>query len=172
MKRFSIRSSFAYPKSKWCYANSQGMANTFKAEVMTGIHALGPGTGVPARTISTPDTVKAALFLASGSRGPGDATYSVTSEMSGTGYTAGGVTVTMANAPHLDTTTGCFTPSASFQWTGFTSAGAFDCCMMYNSSQGNKNIAVFTFGSQNITSGTFTLTMPSDVAATALLRIA
>lgn len=155
------------------YANSAGMAHTFKAESMTGIHALGPGTGVPARVAATADVVKAALFLASASRGPTDATYNNTGELAGTGnYTQGGVTVTMGAAPSVDGTTGIFTPTASFQWTNFTSSGPFDAVMLYNSSQADKNISVHTFSSQNITAGTFTLTMPTNAAATALLRIA
>jgi hypothetical protein len=149
------------------------VASSFKSEILTGIHALGPGTGVPARTAATADVVKAALFLASASRGPSDATYSTTGELAGTGgYTQGGVTVTMATAPSTSGTTGIFTPSASFQWTSFTSSGAFDAVMLYNSSQSNKAISVHTFSSQSITAGTFTLTMPANDASNALLRIA
>lgn len=154
-------------------ANTAGMCSSFKSEILTGIHALGPGTGVPARTVSTADVVKAALFLVTASRTVADTVYNTTGELAGTGnYTQGGVTVTMATAPSTDTTTGIFTPSASFSWAALTSSGAFDCCVLYNSSQGSKEISVHTFSSQSITAGTFTLTMPANVAATALLRIA
>ena len=79
-------------------ANTAGICNNFKFEVMTGIHALGPGTGVPARTAATADVVKCALFLASGSLSPSTTTaYSATSEVANSGsYTAGGATVTTA----------------------------------------------------------------------------
>jgi hypothetical protein len=44
--------------------------------------------------------------------------------------------------------------------------------LLYNSTQSNKAIAVYTFGSQTITAGTFTLTMPANTTSTALLRLA
>jgi hypothetical protein len=49
---------------------------------------------------------------------------------------------------------------------------AFDAVLIYNSSQSNKAVSVHTFGSQTVTSGTFTLTMPSNTTSTALLRLA
>ncbi|MBK8772993.1 MAG: hypothetical protein IPM06_21525 [Rhizobiales bacterium] len=154
-------------------ANSAGMCTSFKGELLTGIHALGPGTGVPARTVSTADVVKAALFLASASRGVADTVYNTTGELAASGnYTQGGVTVTMATAPSTSGTTGIFTPSASFTWAALTSSGAFDACVLYNSSQSDKQISVHTFSSQSITAGTFTLTMPTNDASNALLRIA
>lgn len=154
-------------------ANTAGMCSSFKAELLNGIHAFGPGTGVPARTVSVADVLKAALFLASASRGPSDTVYNTTGELAGTGnYTQGGVTVTMATQPSVDTTTGIFTPSASFSWPNLTSSGSFDCCVLYNSSQGSKQVSVHTFGAQSIVAGTFTLTMPTNNAANALLRIA
>lgn len=154
-------------------ANTAGMCSSFKSELLTGIHAFGPGTGVPARTAATADVVKAALFLATASRSAADTVYNTTGELAGTGnYTQGGVTVTMATAPSTSGTTGIFTPSASFSWANLTSSGAFDCVVLYNSSQGNKQISVHTFSSQSITAGTFTLTMPANDAANALLRIA
>jgi hypothetical protein len=154
-------------------ANVAGMCSSFKSEILKGIHALGPGTGVPARTAATADTVKAALFLVSAARGVADTVYSTTGELAGTGgYTQGGVTVTMATAPSTSSTTGIFTPTASFSWTSFTSSGAFDCCVLYNSSQSDKEISVHTFSSQSVTAGTFTLTMPTHDASNALIRIA
>lgn len=154
-------------------ANTAGLCNSFKSEILTGIHALGPGTGVPARTVATADVVKAALFLASASRSPSDTVYNTTGELAATGnYTAGGVTVTQATAPSTSGSTGIFTPSASFTWSAFTSSGVFDCCVLYNASQGNKQISVHTFSSQQITAGTFTLTMPTNDASNALIRIA
>jgi len=154
-------------------ANVQGMCSSFKSEILTGIHAFGPGTGVPARTVSTADVLKAALFLATASRGVADTVYNTTGELAGTGnYTQGGVTVTMATAPSTSGTTGIFTPTASFSWTALTSSGAFDCAVLYNSSQGNKEISVHTFSSQSITAANFTLTMPTNDASNALVRIA
>lgn len=151
-------------------ANTQAMCSSFKEELLNGIHAF--GTTV-VRGATTKDTFKAALFLATASLGAGTTTYSTTGELAGTGnYTQGGVTVTNANAPALDGTTAHWTPSASFSWANLTSSGAFDACLLYNDTQGDAAVAVFTFGSQNITAGTFTLTMPTDDGTTGLIRIA
>lgn len=151
-------------------ANSQAMATSFKVELLTGHHAL--GTTVT-RGSTSADTIKAALFLASASLGAGTTSYSTTGELAGTGnYTQGGVTVTNGNAPASSGTTAYWTPSASFQWTSFTSSGSFDAVQLYNSSQGNRTISVHTFSAQSITSGTFTITMPTNDASTGLIRIA
>lgn len=150
-------------------ANTQALCTSFKGEILSGIHALGV-TVVRAGT--TVDTIKAALYLASGSQGAATTAYAVTNEVSGSGYTAGGVTVTNATAPTTSGTTGYWTPSASFAWTTVTLSTAFDCVTVYNSTQSNKAISVHTFGSQTVTAGNFTLTMPTNAAATALVQIA
>lgn len=150
-------------------ANSQAIATSFKAEILKGIHAL--GTTV-VRGATTVDTIKAALFLASASLGAGTTAYSSTGEVSGTNYTAGGVTVTNATAPTTSGTTAYWTPSASIVYTTVTLSTAFDAVLLYNSTQGDKAIGVYTFGSQTVTAGTFTLTMPVNDSSTGLLRIA
>jgi hypothetical protein len=150
-------------------ANTAAICTSFKVELMNGIHAL--GTTVT-RGATTKDTLKAALFLASATLGAATAAYSTTGEVTGTNYTAGGVTVTNANAPASTGTTAYWTPSASFSWTTVTLSTAFDCCLIYNSTQGDKSIAVFTFGSQTVTAGNFTLTQPTNDATTGLIRIA
>jgi len=152
-------------------ANTQEICSSFKGEVMTGIHALGPGTGVPARSAGVADTLKFALYLASATTNKANTAYTATGEVSGANYTAGGVTVTQATAPTNDTTGGYWTPTASFAWTTVTLATAFDAGMLYNSSQGNKAIAVYTFGSQTVTAANFTLTMPTNNSTTGLLRL-
>jgi hypothetical protein len=153
-------------------ANTAGICDNFKFECLTGIHALGPGTGVPARSAGVADTVKCALYLASGSLSPSSVTaYSATSEVANSGsYVAGGSTVTQANAPLLYTHTGTWNPSASLSWTTF-SATAFDTALFYNSSQSNKAIVLINFGSQTIVTATFTLNMPIDGAATSLVQL-
>lgn len=150
-------------------ANSQAMCTSFKGELLKGIHAL--GTTV-VRGGTTADTIKAALFLVSASRGAADTVYNTTGEVSGTNYTAGGVTVTNATAPSTSGTTGFWTPSASIVYTTVTLSTAFDAVLLYNSSQGDKAISVHTFGSQTVTAGTFTLTMPTNDATNALIRLA
>jgi hypothetical protein len=100
-----------------------------------------------------------------------------TAEVSGTNYTAGGVTVTNATAPTSTNSSstagvGYWTPSASITYTNVTLSTAFDTMVLYNSTQGNRTISVHTFGSQTITAGNFTLTMPSNTTTTALIRLA
>jgi hypothetical protein len=145
------------------------MATSFKGEILSGIHALGTtviraGTGA--------DTLKAALYLASATINAATTAYTVTGEVSGAGYSAGGVTVTNATAPTTGGTTGYWTPSASITYTTVTLTTAFDCVLIYNSTQSNKAISAHTFGSQTVTAGTFTLTMPVNDASNALIRIA
>jgi len=162
-------------------ANTQSMCTSFMQELMLGQHQFGSSTLVSRTSLTAPttDTFKAALYFASATLNAGTTAYTTTGEVtntSGSGYTAGGVTVTNANAPsstNSSTTAGVayWTPSASFQWTAMTVTTAFDTVLLYNSTQSNKAVSVHTFGSQTITAGTFTLTMPSNTTSTALLRL-
>lgn len=141
-------------------ANSQAMCTSFKGDVLIGTHILGT------------DTLKAALYLVTGSQGAATTAYAATNEVSGTGYSAGGVSVTSGTAPSTSGTTAIFTPSASIVYSVVTLTTAFDCVTIYNSSRSNKAVSVHTFGSQTVTAGTFTLTMPTNDASNALIRIA
>jgi len=150
-------------------ANTQAMCTSFKTEILSGIHALGTtviraGTGA--------DTLKAALYLASATVNASTTAYSVTGEVSGAGYSAGGVTATNATAPTSSGTTAYWTPSASFTYTNVTLTTSFDCVLVYNSTQSNKAISAHTFGAQTITAGTFVLSMPTNDSTNALIRIA
>ena len=118
------------------------------------------------------DTLKFALYLASATTNGSNTAYTATGEVSGTGYSAGGVTVTNATGPTTNGTQGVWTPSASIVFTGVTLSTAFDAGMLYNSTQGNKAIAVYTFGSQTVTAGNFTLTMPANTSGNALIQLA
>ena len=151
-------------------ANSQAFCSQAKVDLMNGKHAFGASV---ARGDTTKDAYKAALYLASASRGAGDTVYNSTGEVSGTNYTAGGVAVTTGTAPSLSGTTAIFTPSASIVYTNVTLATAFDAVLLYNDTSATKlALSVHTFGSQTITAGTFTLTMPTHDATNALVRIA
>jgi len=152
-------------------ANTQAMCTSFKVDLFNAVHAFN-ATGVPAHTVATADTFKAALYLASATISAATTAYSATGEVSGTGYTAGGVTVTFGTAPSSTSTTAFITPSASIVYTTVTLSTAFDCVFIYNSTQSNKAVSVHTFGSQTITAGTFTLTMPTNDSTNALLRLA
>lgn len=155
-------------------ANTQSMVTSFLGELMTATHNFGTA---PTRGTGATDTFKAALYLASATINAATTVYSTTGEVTGTNYTAGGITVTAATAPtatNSSATAGVafFTPSASFVYTTVTLSTAFDCVLVYNSTQSNKAVSVHTFGSQTITAGTFTLTMPANTTTTALLRLA
>jgi hypothetical protein len=155
-------------------ANTQSMCTSFLGELMTATHNFGTA---PIRSVTTADTFKAALYLASATVNAATTVYSSTGEVTGTNYTAGGVVVTNATAPiatNASSTAGVayWTPSASITYTNVTLSTAFDAVLIYNNSQGNKSVSVHTFGSQTITAGTFTLTMPVNNTTTALLRLA
>ena len=150
-------------------ANTQAMCTSFKNEILQAYHNFGTtvtraGTGA--------DTFKAALYLASATINATTTAYTATGEVTGTNYTAGGVTVTNATAPTTSGTTAYWTPSASLVYTNVTLSTAFDTVLIYNSTQSNRAVSVHTFGSQTVTAGTFTLTMPTNAAGTALLNIA
>jgi hypothetical protein len=150
-------------------ANTQALCTSFKGELLVGHHNF--GTGV-VRADTTADTFKAALYLASATINASTTAYTATGEVSGTGYSAGGVTVTNATAPATSGTTAYWTPSASISYTSVTLSTAFDCVLIYNSTQSNKAVSVHTFGSQTVTAGTFTLTMPTNDSSTGLIRLA
>lgn len=121
-------------------------------------------------------TLKAALYLASATTNGTNTVYTTTGEVSGTNYTAGGVSVTNGNTAGLTSTTAFWTPSASIAFgsggSPVTLATAFDAVMIYSTTDANRNLGVFTFGSQTITAGTFTLTMPTNDSSTGLIRFA
>lgn len=172
-------------------ANTQSMATSFMGELMVGGHQLGAATLVSRSSLTAPtvDTLKALLVIAAGTVNaaqtnvgtPGSSAPSTsnigTDEVAGAGYSAGGVTVTNANAPtatNSSSTAGVafWTPSASITYTNVTLTTAFDTMVLYNSTQSGKVISVHTFGSQTVTAGTFTLTMPANSTAAALIRLA
>lgn len=141
---------------------------SFKVELLKGVHDF---------TNSTGDTFKIAL-LKSASAGTG--TYGAAStnysditgnsdETSGTGYTAGGNTLTNVT-PTSDSTT-AITDFADTTWSSasFTTSGA----MIYNSSASNEAVAVLSFGGdQTVSSGDFQIQFPAAAANTAIIRIA
>ena len=154
-------------------ANTQSMTTSFLGEVLTATHNFGVA---PIRAATTADSFKAALYLASATVNAASTVYTTSGEVSGAGYTAGGVAVTNGTPPTATNASatagvGFWTSSASIVYTGVTLATAFDAMMLYNSTQSNKSVAVYTFGSQTITAGNFTLTMPANTTTTALLRL-
>lgn len=151
-------------------ANVQALCTVFKVDLLKGIHAL---STTNARAGTTADTIKGALYLASASLGAGTTAYSGTGEASGTGYTAGGATVTNGTAPNSSGTTAFWTPSAALSWAGLTLGTAVDALLLYNdTAAGDPAIGVFTFGALTITAGTLTISFPTNDASTGLVRVA
>jgi len=149
------------------------MCTSFMGQLLTATHNFGTA---PTRGTSAADTFKAALYVTTATINAATTAYSATNEVSGTGYTAGGITVTNATAPtatNSSSTAGVayWTPSANLVYSTVTLTTAFDTVLIYNSSQSNAAVSVHTFGAQTVTAGTFTLTMPSNTTTTALLRL-
>ena len=155
--------------------NTAAICDSFRVDLLNGTHAFGTQGANGVRTVTTKDVFKAALYLASATVNKSTTAYSVTGEVTGTNYTAGGVTVTNATAPANTGGTGIvafWTPSASFVYTNVTLSVAFDCVLLYNSSNtAQASVASFTFGSQTVTAGNFTLTMPTNDLTTGLIRL-
>jgi len=138
-------------------AITQAMCSSFKSEILGGVHDLDT------------DTIKIALYTSSATLDATTTAYSATNEVSGTGYTAGGNTLTGA-VISLDGTT-AIVDFADTTWASasITARGA----LIYNSSKADRAIAVLDFGADKTsTDGDFTVTMPAAAAATALIRIA
>jgi len=159
-------------------ANTQAMCTSFMSELMTATHNFGTA---PTRGTSAADTFKAALYLTTATVDASTTAYSSTNEVSGTNYTAGGVNVGSWNAPtptNSSATAGTAftTPAASITYgsggSPVTLSTAFNAVLIYNSTQSDKAVSVHTFGSQTITAGVFTLTMPPNTTSAALLRLA
>ena len=147
-------------------ANSQAVAVSFKVQALNGIHAFST-TGV--RGATTADTFKAALYSTSGSIGSGTTVYSTTNEVTGTGYTAGGISFTWV-APTSSGTTAYTTPSAALTYSTVT-IGPTDCVLLYNSSQSNAAVASYTFTAQTVSAGNLVINMPTNAAGTAALNL-
>ena len=149
-------------------AISQAMATSFKVEILDGIHAF--GTTV-VRAATTADTFKIALFTSSATLSAATTTYSTSNEVPSTGgYTAGGQTLTISQVP-TSTGTTSWLDFSDVTWSNatITANGA----LIYNSTQGDKAVAVLAFGGDKTsTSGDFTVIFPTADASNAIIRIA
>lgn len=132
----------------------QTQTTSFRQELLQGIHDL------------LTDTLKIALYSDAASLSADTTVYSVTNEITGTGYVAGGQVMTGVtinnsnNVVYVNFNNVVWTPAS------FTAAGA----LIYNSSKANRSIAVISFGSNKTASNTFTIEMPTNTYTTALLR--
>lgn len=137
-------------------AFEQTLTTSFKQEVLLGVHDLDT------------DTLKIALYTAEASLGASTTVYSSANETTGTGYTAGGKTLTGASVLTSGTTAYVDFDNAVWDPAAFTARGA----LIYNASKGNKAIAVLDFGSDKTATTTFTVQMPANTADAALIRFA
>ena len=155
-------------------AITQALCTSFKQEILQGIHNFTNGSGGGTTTSTgTGNTFKIALFTSSASLGAGTTAYADSNQVSGTGYSAGGNTLTNVT-PTVSSTT-ALTDFADTTWSSstITARGA----LIYNSSttagSANRAVAVLDFGSDKTTSaGDFTITFPTADARSAIIRIA
>ena len=132
----------------------QTLTTSFKQDALLGAQNLAA------------DTLKIALFTANANLNADTTAYSSTNEVSGTGYTAGGIVLTGAAVQVSGTTAYVDFDNAVWPGASFTARGA----LIYNASKSNKSVAVLDFGSDKTTITTFTVQMPANTATSALIR--
>ena len=130
----------------------QTQTTSFKAELYQAVHDL------------TTDVLKVALYTGNADLNETTTVYTTLNEVTGGGYVAGGVILTGTTVNSSG-----YTAYVNFNNASFSAAVTARCALIYNSSKGNKSIAVLDFGSDK-TSSSFTLTMPANTPTTALLR--
>jgi hypothetical protein len=144
---------------------SQTATTSFKVELLQAVHNFGP---------TSPDTFKIALYTANANLNAATTVYTTSDEVTGTGYTAGGKTLSISVSPtsgnNLSNVPTAYVSFSNISWTGatFTARGA----LIYNSSEGNKSVAVLDFGSdKTVSNDTFQVTFPSADVNSAIVRI-
>jgi hypothetical protein len=130
----------------------QTQTTSFKAQLYQAVHNL------------LTDTLKIALYTANADLNADTTVYTTSNEVSGGGYTAGGVTLT-----GVTLNTSGSTVYVNFSNVVFNASVTARCALIYNVTQGNKSVAVLDFGSDK-TSTNFTITMPANTATAALIR--
>ena len=138
----------------------QGQTTRFKTDALSGLVNFNTGTTY---------TYKIALYTANADLNNATSVYTVTGEVVGTGYTAGGKTLAVSTLPTGDTANNvAYVSFSPVVWTGasFTCRGA----LIYNSTT-SATVAVLNFGSDKTTTGTFTITFPTASSTTAVITI-
>lgn len=147
-------------------AITQAMCTSFKVELLNGIHAF--GTTV-VRGATTADTFEIALFTSSATLGATTTAYSTSNEVTGTGYSAGGNTLTTVAPTSSGTTAFLDFNDTTWSTATITARGA----LIYNGTQSDKAVAVIDFGADKTsTAGDFTIVFPTADASNAIIRIA
>jgi hypothetical protein len=137
------------------------MCTSFKSELLTGTHNF---------TNSTGDTFKLALYDNNASFTAATTAYTATNEVSGTGYTAGGGTLTNVTPTSSGTTAFTDFADLTFSSATITARGA----LIYNdTATGDPSVVVLDFGSdKSSSSGDFQIIFPTADATDAIIRIA
>ena len=142
-------------------AISQAMCSSFKKELLEAKHNFLNSGG---------STFKLALYTSDASLGAGTTAYTTSNEVSGTGYSAKGNTLTRVN-PSLDgTTANTDFADTTFSSSTITARGA----LIFNEdTSGDTSVLVLNFGSDKASSsGDFTISFPAADASNAIIRIA
>lgn len=132
----------------------QTQTTSFKAELPQGIHNL------------LVDTIKLALYTDQATLDENTTVYTVTNEVSGGGYTAGGVVLTGVTINSSGSTAYVSFNNPVWSPASFTAAGG----LIYNASKANRSIAVLSFGGNKTATNTFTIELPPNTVTSALLR--
>lgn len=140
-------------------ANSQAICTSFEREKWEGIHDF------------SVDILKASLYYTTGSLGYGTETYTATSEVSGMGYTAGGMIVSATSLPQSSGQTTFWQPGQDIIFPPMLIETAFDAVLIYNSSKANRAVGVWTFPSMVLPWAILHLSLPANTSATALVRV-
>lgn len=142
-------------------AITQAMCTSFKKALLDGEMDFSSDTS---------QTYKIALFTSSATLGASTTAYSVTNEVSGTGYTAGGASLTVVAPTTSGTTAFLDFSDVTFSNATITARGAL---IYSDSAAGDPAVAVLDFGSDKTsTAGDFTIQFPAAGASTAIIRIA
>jgi|TARA_R100001163_G_C4927472_1_gene104907 hypothetical protein len=155
-------------------AITQALCTSFKQELLQGVHNFTSGSGGGTTTSTgSGNTFKIALFTSSASLGAGTTAYSTSNESSGTGYTAGGNSLTNVTPTTSSTTALLDFADSTWSSSSITARGA----LIYNSSttagSANRAVLVLDFGSdKSSSSGDFTVSFPTADASSAIIRIA
>jgi hypothetical protein len=133
----------------------QTQTTSFKTELYEGIHDL------------IDDTIKIALFNGNANLVASTTVYSTNEEVTGTGYTAGGNTLTGATVRSSGTTAYVSFDNTTWSGASFTCRGA----LIYNSSKADRSVAILNFGSDKIVAnGTLTIEFPNNDVNSAIIR--
>jgi len=142
-------------------AITQAMCTSFKKALLDGEMDFSSNTS---------QTYKIALYTSSATLGASTTAYSATNEVSGTGYTAGGASLTVVAPTTSGTTAFLDFSNVTFSNATITARGAL---IYSDSAAGDPAVAVLDFGSDKTsTSGDFTIQFPAAGASTAIIRIA